>query len=71
MRVLFELDKKEQCVMGKSKDLKYRAVCPECGKGFDTRYEGFKHEGKLICAKCFHAIPFVTYPELRQFHGKS
>ena len=56
--------------MGKSKDLKYRAVCPECGKGFDTRYEGFKHGGKLICATCYHAIPFVTYPEIQKFYKR-
>lgn len=44
-----------------SKDLKYRAICPVCGKGFDTRYEGFLDGGKrLICADCYHKIPFAT-----------
>ena len=39
--------------MGKSnKDMKYRAVCPECNKGFDTRHPGFLFWGKLLCPEC-------------------
>lgn len=43
------------------KSLKYRAVCPECGKAFDTRKEGFNFGGYIICAKCYHKKPYETY----------
>ena len=45
-----------------SKELKYRAVCPYCNKAFDTRKEGFHdYLGRLICASCYHRIPFKRY----------
>lgn len=34
------------------KDLKYRAICPLCGKVFDSR-EGELLDGKLVCPDCF------------------
>ena len=34
------------------KDLKYRAICPLCGKVFDCR-EGELLDGKLVCPDCF------------------
>lgn len=41
--------------MSKNKDLKHRAICPECGKAFDMRREGFNNEcNQVICADCFH-----------------
>ena len=39
-----------------SKEMKYRAVCPLCNKGFDTRNEGFLYWGHLICANCYHEM---------------
>lgn len=32
--------------------LKYRAICPLCGKAFDSR-EGEVLDGKLVCPNCF------------------
>lgn len=34
------------------KDLKYRAICPLCGKAFDCR-EGGLLDGSLVCPDCF------------------
>lgn len=34
------------------KDLKYRAICPLCGKAFDCR-EGDLLDGSLVCPDCF------------------
>lgn len=34
------------------KDLKYRVICPLCGKVFDSR-EGELLDGKLVCPDCF------------------
>lgn len=34
------------------KDLKYRAICPLCGKAFDSR-KGKVLDGKLVCPDCF------------------
>lgn len=48
--------------MSKNKDLKYRAVCPTCGKAFDTRKEGFPEPdtNKLICADCYNKLKYRT-----------
>lgn len=46
------------------KELRYRAVCPYCNKGFDTRKEGMRSgDGYIICADCYHKIKFKTYLE--------
>lgn len=37
--------------MSKNKELKYRAVCPHCNKGFDTR-KGVLYWGVLVCPDC-------------------
>ena len=37
--------------MSKNKDLRYRAICPHCGKPFDTRL-GQLFWGELICPEC-------------------
>ena len=44
--------------MAKNSVMKYRAVCPICGKAFDTRKEGFLEPGtnRLICADCYNKI---------------
>jgi len=48
--------------MSKSKEMKYRAVCPQCNKGFDTRSEGFRGPtGQIICADCFHKLKYRVY----------
>lgn len=41
------------------KSLKYRVICPFCGKAFDCRKEGFILFGKLVCADCYHKQPFA------------
>lgn len=51
--------------MGKNKDLKYRAVCPHCGKAFDTRHEGESYWGVLICADCTEKM--LRYNELNDY----
>ena len=51
--------------MSKNKDLKYRAVCADCNKGFDTRKGGEIYWGKLICPDCYHKK--VRYNELHDF----
>lgn len=51
--------------MKKNKELKYRAVCPHCNKGFDTRYEGFNHYGRIICADCYHKMS--RYNEMNDY----
>jgi predicted Zn finger-like uncharacterized protein len=49
--------------MSKNK-LKYRAICPDCGKAFDLREEGFTcDDGKIRCAKCTKFGTFFNYKE--------
>jgi len=43
--------------------LKHRAVCPDCGKGFDTRKEGVSIDGYLYCGNCFRKHPFMTFKD--------
>lgn len=43
------------------KDLKYRAVCPLCGKSFDSRDGKFSPDGKLVCQECYDHFGFRTY----------
>ena len=44
--------------------LKYRAICPNCGKAFDLRAEGFAcKDGKIYCAKCTGFGTFFDYSE--------
>lgn len=43
-----------------SKLMKYRAVCPTCGKGFDTREGYVGAKGQLVCADCHKKIPYGT-----------
>ncbi len=51
--------------MSKNKDLKYRAVCPHCNKGFDTRHEGFNYWGRIVCADCYQKM--AMYNELNDY----
>ena len=37
--------------MSKNKEYRYRAICPHCGKPFDTRL-GQLFWGELICQEC-------------------
>lgn len=37
--------------MGKDKELRYRAICYNCGKPFDSRY-GMNILGHLCCYEC-------------------
>lgn len=43
------------------KDLKYRAVCPLCGKSFDSRDGKFSPDGKVVCQECYDRFGFRTY----------
>ena len=43
------------------KDLKYRAICPLCGKSFDSRDEKFSPDGKVVCHECYDRFGFRTY----------
>lgn len=49
--------------MSKNSATKYRAVCPICGKAFDTRKEGFleSYTNRLICADCANKIRRITH----------
>ena len=42
------------------KDLKYRAICPLCGKAFDSRYGKFA-DGKVVCQECYEHFGFGAY----------
>lgn len=53
--------------MSKNKELRYRAVCPHCGKAFDTRY-GTLYWGDLICRDCVKKM--LRYNELNDFMKK-
>ena len=43
------------------KDLKYRTVCPLCGKSFDSRDGKFSPDGKVVCQECYDRFGFRTY----------
>ena len=51
--------------MSKNKELKYRAVCPQCGKPYDTR-NGKNLNGVLLCPECYKALPFATLDDYRK-----
>lgn len=44
-----------------SKDLKYRAVCPLCGKPFDSRDGKLIPDGKVVCGECYEHFGFSTF----------
>lgn len=48
--------------MSKDKSLKHRAICPECGKPFDTQknYGGLIY-GVLVCFDCYNKQPYKKY----------
>lgn len=41
-----------------SKDLKYRAICPLCGKAFDSREGKIAPDGKVVCGECYEHFGF-------------
>lgn len=43
-----------------SKELKYRAVCPLCGKPFDSRDGNLSPDGKVVCHECYEHFGFAT-----------
>ena len=43
------------------KDLKYRVICPLCGKSFDSRDGKFSPDGKVVCQECYDRFGFRTY----------
>lgn len=45
--------------MSKAKILRYRAVCPRCGKSFDSR-AGALIGGRLHCTDCAKEIKYAT-----------
>lgn len=45
--------------MSKAKILRYRAVCPRCGKSFDSR-GGALIGGRLHCPDCAKARKYAT-----------
>ena len=48
--------------MSKNKELRYRTICPLCGKAFDRRVEGklFIGDNRWHCDDC-HAKEMVMY----------
>lgn len=45
------------------KSLKYRAICPSCGKAFDYRTDGVNRLGLIYCKDCGNDVkkfPFLT-----------
>lgn len=44
-----------------NKDLKYRALCPLCGKSFDSRDGKLSPDGKVVCQECYDHFGFETY----------
>ena len=43
------------------KDLKYRAICPLCGKSFDSRDGKLSPDGKVVCQECYDHFGFGAY----------
>ena len=43
-----------------SNTLKYRIICPECNKAFDSR-TAHNFNGYCICPECYNAKKFKTY----------
>lgn len=43
------------------KDLKYRAICPLCGKSFDSRDGKLSPDGKVVCHECYEHFGFGAY----------
>lgn len=43
------------------KDLKYRVICPLCGKSFDSRDGKLSPDGKVVCHECYEHFGFATY----------
>lgn len=41
-----------------NKDLKYRAICPLCGKAFDSREGKIAPDGKVVCGECYEHFGF-------------
>lgn len=44
-----------------SKELKYRVICPLCGKPFDRRNGKLSPDGKVVCHECYEHFGFATY----------
>lgn len=44
-----------------SKKLKYRVICPLCGKSFDSRDGHLSPDGKVVCRECYEHFGFATY----------
>ena len=44
-----------------SKELKYRVICPLCGKSFDSRDGKLSPDGKVVCHECYEHFGFATY----------
>lgn len=43
-----------------SKELKYRVICPLCGKSFDSRDGKLSPDGKVVCPECYEHFGFAT-----------
>lgn len=43
------------------KELKYRVICPLCGKSFDSRDGKLSPDGKVVCHECYEHFGFATY----------
>ena len=43
-----------------SKELKYRVICPLCGKSFDSREGKIAPDGKVVCGECHEHFGFST-----------
>lgn len=43
------------------KNLKYRAICPLCGKAFDSKDGKLSPDGKVVCHECYEHFGFATY----------
>ena len=44
-----------------SKKLKYRVICPLCGKSFDSRDGKLSPDGKVVCHECYEHFGFAQY----------
>ena len=50
------------------KDLRYRAICPICGKPFNIKEGRVVENGKFVCPKCIIYTTYFNYDNAEKNH---